>query len=133
MLSLLLAAQIFLAEYSAQVVRVVDGDTVAVHVYPWPGMIVETRIRLLGIDTPELRGRCDDEKAKARAAKQTTAGLLPPGATIKLRRVKRDKFAGRHDAEIILSDGRSLGDVLITAGLARAYDGGKRAGWCAVP
>ena len=132
MLFLLLAAQIFLPEYPAQIVRVIDGDTVVTHVYPWPGMIVETRIRVRGIDTPEIRGKCEEEKTKARDAKRMTAKLLPSGTKVELRNIKQDKYAGRHDADVILSDGRSLADALIAAGLARPYDGGKRPDWCNV-
>lgn len=127
-----LAAAEFLSEYPAQVVRVIDGDTVAVHVYPWPGVIVETRIRLLGVDTPELRGKCEAEKAKAREAKATVAKLLPVGSTVQIRNVKQDKYAGRHDADVILTDGRNLSEILIRSGLARSYDGGQRSGWCAL-
>ena len=77
-------------------------------------MLIETSIRVLGVDTPELRGKCDSERNKARV----------------LKKVKPDKYAGRHDAEIWLSDGRSLGDLLIGAGLAREYHGAARSGWC---
>ena len=132
-IALLIAAQIFLAEYPAEIVRVIDGDTLTVHIYPWPGVIVETRIRMLGIDTPEIRGKCAEEKDKAREAKQAVAQLLPIGAKVQIRNVRQDKYAGRHDAEVILADGRSVGEVLIAAGLARPYHGEKRDGWCALP
>lgn len=122
----------FLSEYPAQVVRVIDGDTVTVHVFPWPGVIVETRIRLLGVDTPELRGKCEEEKAKARAAKKLVAELLPVGTQVQIRKVKQDKYAGRHDAEIWLPDGRSVTEILVAQGTARLYDGGQRRGWCGV-
>lgn len=120
----------FLPDYPAQVVRVIDGDTVTVHVFPWPGVIVETRIRLLGVDTPELRGKCEEEKAKARAAKKLVAELLPVGSRVQIRKVKQDKYAGRHDAEIWLPDGRSVTQILVAEGAARFYNGGKRSAWC---
>lgn len=63
-LAFLLAAQVFTSDYPAQLVRVIDGDTVNVHVCPWTGLIVETWIRLLNIGTPELRGECDAAKVK---------------------------------------------------------------------
>jgi endonuclease YncB( thermonuclease family) len=130
LLSFLLLSLAFLPEYPAQVVRVIDGDTVSVHVYPWPGLIVETRIRLLGVDTPELRGKCEEEKRGAREARASLAKLLPAGTPVRIRNIKQDKYAGRHDAEIRLEDGRSVAEVLIGAGLARPYDGGTRAAWC---
>ena len=42
----------------AQVLRVIDGDTIAVRAQIWIGQSVETRVRIVGVDTPELRGRC---------------------------------------------------------------------------
>jgi len=30
----------------------------------------------------------------------------------------------------VIIDGKSLGDSLVSNGLARRYDGGKRGGWC---
>jgi endonuclease YncB( thermonuclease family) len=40
--------------YSAEVVHVIDGDTFAARVTIWPGVEVKTRVRLRGIDAPEL-------------------------------------------------------------------------------
>ena len=40
-----------------------------------------------------------------------------------------DKYGGRIDAEVWIDD-ILLSDALIAAGLARPYNGGKRAGWC---
>jgi len=37
----------------------------------------------------------------------------------------------RVDAYVVLRDGRDLGDALVSAGLARPYDGGHRQSWCA--
>ena len=36
-------------------------------------------VRVLGIDTPELRGKCQTEKEQARKAKQFTASKLRGG------------------------------------------------------
>ena len=55
----------------ADVLRVVDGDTFEVEADIWPGQKINTMVRLEAVDTPELRGRCSEEKAlaqKARAA-----------------------------------------------------------------
>src|SRR5690348_503028 len=36
--------------YPAEVLRVIDGDTFAARVRVWPGLDVETKVRLRGID-----------------------------------------------------------------------------------
>ncbi|MCA1972010.1 MAG: hypothetical protein LDL44_04160 [Caenispirillum sp.] len=48
--------------------RVVDGDTMEVTATPWPDVSVRTSMRLLGLDTPELRGRRPSERTAAQAA-----------------------------------------------------------------
>ena len=56
------------AAYPAQVLHVNDGDTFEARVSVWPGLEITTKVRLRGIDAPELRSRCADELAKAQAA-----------------------------------------------------------------
>src|SRR6266545_2438235 len=124
-LLLLLAALAAPVTYSATVLRVVDGDTVNVRIYIWFDQTIETSIRMRGVDTPELKGRCDTEKALALKAKQFTESHLPPGMTITLASVKPGKFGGRYDADVILWDGKRLADLLIAEGLARPYKGEK--------
>ena len=53
----------------AELIRVVDGDTLLVTARVWPGHRVDTRVRLLGIDAPELRSLCAEEREQARAAR----------------------------------------------------------------
>ena len=52
----------------ARVVSVIDGDTLEVRVHIWLGQNLDTRVRLAGIDAPELKGKCDREKDLARRA-----------------------------------------------------------------
>jgi endonuclease YncB( thermonuclease family) len=52
--------------YHATVKRVVDGDTIDVRAELWPQFFIETRIRLAGIDTPELHGKCPEERDSSR-------------------------------------------------------------------
>lgn len=112
----------------ADVERVIDGDTIAVTAEVWPGVVVRARVRVIGVDTPELRGACPAERAAAAAARDTVAGLV--GDRVLLTGVRPDKYAGRVDARVALADGRDLAAVLIAAGHGRPYDGGRRAGWC---
>ncbi len=53
--------------YPADVVRIIDGDTFEARVRVWPGVATDTKVRLRGIDAPELHARCDDERVRAEA------------------------------------------------------------------
>lgn len=130
MIALLFAAFITLTAYDASVVRVVDGDTVNVRIAIWIDQELSASIRVRGIDTPELKGQCVSERALAQMALAHAGYLLPAGARVVLSNVGADKFGGRYDADLRVPDGRMLAAVMIEAGLARAYKGGKRAGWC---
>jgi endonuclease YncB( thermonuclease family) len=96
------------AEFTAPVVKVVDGDTLVVLING------ETRrIRLHGIDAPEKR------QPFSRRAKRFAADLAL-GRTVTVREISRDKY-GRIVAEVILPDGRVLNEELVRAGLAWWY------------
>ena len=47
---------------SAKVIKVYDGDTFTVEAYPWPGLEAKASVRIDGVDTPEIRGKCEAEK-----------------------------------------------------------------------
>lgn len=112
----------------ADVLSVYDGDTFTARAHIWPGHYVETSVRVLGIDTPEIRGECQREKDLAVMARDRARELL--GATVSLRQVEPDKYGGRVDAYVTLGDGRDLAETLLSEGLGRPYDGGKRKSWC---
>jgi micrococcal nuclease len=117
--------------YSWPVVGVKDGDTIAVEIPGLPATLNPVAIRLRGVDTPESGGRakCAAERTLARRATGFTKWAIARGRRIEFAMLDWDKYGGRIDAEIWI-DGVSLADQLIAAGLARAYDGGKRGGWC---
>ncbi|MEW8522543.1 MAG: thermonuclease family protein [Candidatus Thiodiazotropha endolucinida] len=95
----------------------------------WPPVIGSSMpIRVIGIDAPEIRGRCQSEKLAARRARAITVDLLGKAQHIELRSLKRGKYF-RLLADVWV-DGQRLADQLILSGLARPYDGGKRKGWC---
>jgi micrococcal nuclease len=116
------------APVSMRMPRAVDGDTFTASITLWPDLTIKTHIRIAGIDAPELRGHCPSEKHLARDAKDALQFLLEGAVT--LRDVRRDKFGGRFVANVTLADGSDLAKTLIASGYARAYDGGKRKGWC---
>ncbi|MGE5506265.1 MAG: thermonuclease family protein [Actinomycetota bacterium] len=112
----------------AELVRVIDGDTIVVRAKLWPNLLAETHVRLLGVDAPELKGRCDAERELAEKARTFVAGRLE-NAAIRLFDVRPDKYGGRVLARVE-AGGKDLADQLLAAGLARPYHGRRREGWC---
>jgi micrococcal nuclease len=113
---------------AVRVLSVIDGDTFKAEASLWPGLAVTALIRVEGVDTPERRSRCAEERRLAMRAHDALAFLLE--GPIALHDVRRDKFGGRFIASVSLADGSDLGETLIAAGYARPYSGGKRASWC---
>ena len=113
--------------YEAILLAVVDGDTFKAKVEVWPNVQVTTSIRLAGVDTPELRGKCPEEIAAAKAA-QARLGSLLAGQII-VSKIKLDKYASRVDAYVVVND-IPIADRLVSEGFARYYTSGPRKGWC---
>ncbi|WP_017445698.1 thermonuclease family protein [Gayadomonas joobiniege] len=113
-----------------QVVSIYDGDTFRVDIDGWPDVIGKrVPIRLNGVDTPEIRGKCEAEKKLAREAKMFTVEKLRNAKRVELKNIQRGKYF-RIVADTYV-DGASLGELLINKQLARRYDGkSKRLGWC---
>ncbi len=109
---------------------VIDGDTFAAAVKLDADISITVRVRIINIDTPEINGDCEYEIDAAHRAKDRLTELLSVGDVIDLQNIQDDKYLGRIDANVILSDGRDVGRVLVDGGFARPYDGGKRGSWC---
>ena len=120
------AVEIFAGPVSAKVVRVVDGDTIAVEARPWPGQIIETLVRVRGVDTPELRSSCGAEKEAANIAKDYVISLLDEGDRVELRAIAGDKYFGRVVADVGVPEKGDLSTLLLTGGYAVPYDGGRK-------
>ena len=118
-LALLFAAALSFPALALERARVVDGDTIRVDGEP---------VRVMGLDAPEMRGRCPAEIAAARRAKDRMAELIAGGVT--LRRHGRDRYR-RLLAVVTDSRGRDVAVVMIREGLARPYGGERRQSWCA--
>ena len=129
------AKEIYPGPYRAEVVKVIDSDTIRARVHIWPGMTVETSVRLFGVDTPEkFRPQCPQEKALAMKATAFVRELVRPGDMIRLRAVQNGKYAGRVVAQVyftnVSGDEVRLGRMLIDHGFARPYFGGTKSSWC---
>jgi endonuclease YncB( thermonuclease family) len=124
-----LAEEALAGPVSAVVERVVDGDTVDVRAHIWLGQSLTVRVRIDGVDTPEMRSDCADERRLAVAARDFLARRLL-NKEITLLRVVYDKFGGRVRADIRDSEG-DIAQALLAAGFARPYRGERRQSWCA--
>jgi len=86
-------------------------------------------IRVNGIDTPENRGKCEKEKYGSKQAQQMVADILKDAEQIALKNMERGKYF--RIAAYVIVDGENLADMLIEAGMAIRYDGGKKIHkWC---
>jgi endonuclease YncB( thermonuclease family) len=114
----------------ATVVDVVDGDTIDVVAYPWPGVTMSARVRILGIDTPETyRPGCERERDLGRLATAYVRSSV--GEQIWLTEVQDepDKF-GRLLARVLTKDGIDIGRELMRQGLATVWPPPEEWDWC---
>ena len=118
------------AAHPAEVLRVIDGDTFEARVRVWPGLEITTKIRLRGIDAPELaKPRCDDERLKALAARDALQAILDQG-DVGVSAVTLDKYGGRVVADASTRATPDVSAALLGANLVRRYSGGRREAWC---
>ena len=112
-------------EYNAEVLRVVDGDTLDARIDLGFDVHVNKRIRLMGIDTWESRTRDKAEKVKGLAAKARLKELLKEDKNkFKLISHGTGKF-GRVLGDIEISVG-NVCDILVEEGHAYSYFGGNK-------
>lgn len=108
-----------------KVIKVYDGDTITIaSVLPnTTEPIYRFSIRLNGIDTPEIRGKTQEEKELAIQVRDALAEKIY-GKMVELRNVGNEKY-GRVLADIYL-DGENINQWLVDENFAVAYDGGKK-------
>ena len=111
-----------------EVLRTIDGDTFVARVMVDNRAIV-TRVRLRGIDAPELKAACAREFRMAVAATSALRRLLGEGA-VTIFNLGPDKYSGRVVADVATARTANVSQALLAAGQARRYDGGHRDGWC---
>jgi micrococcal nuclease len=117
-----------LGSVSAHVTRVIDGDTFEAAANIWLGQSVDVRVRMEGIDAPELHARCASELQRANLAKDALDKRIG-GADVWLSRVKYDKYGGRVRASVSDDQG-SVNQMMLDKGYAREYHGERRKSWC---
>jgi endonuclease YncB( thermonuclease family) len=109
-----------------------DGDTFFIHCQQ--GFRCKNNklgVRIMGFDSPEIKGQCQSEKILAREAKQFVVTKIRAAQSIELviNPKKRYGYWKRLLAWVKL-DGHDLAEMVIAANLGRVYHGGKRKGWC---
>ena len=114
--------------YNAKVLRVIDGDTFEARVQIWLDHYAEYKIRLRGIDAPELRAKCNAAKRQAVRAKTILEKMLQD-TDVKLMNIERGKYGGRVIADVLVGQ-EDISQFMIDNRVARSYSGNARESWC---
>jgi micrococcal nuclease len=122
------AAQTLPGPFSFEVLQVIDGDTFRARVPIWLDQTVTVKIRLSGVDTPEMKGKCPAETARAKLARDFAVTWLQQD-DLRLVNVRYGTYAGRVLATAQTAEGVTLSQALLQAELAQPYRG-RRAQWC---
>ena len=110
---------------NVEYVRNYDGDTVTFNIkqlHPLVGHNIPIRVR--GLDTPEIRGKCEQEKIKAKIARDLVKRELTDAKKIDLKNVARGKYF--RIVANIEADGKDITQILLDNGLAVWYNGGTK-------
>ena len=117
-----------LFQYEAEVIRVVDGDTIDAKISLGFDVYVKKRIRFQGFNAPESRTRDLEEKKRGLAAKDRVIEILEENGNKFILKSHGVGKYGRCLGEIFVE---TLGDdslqkTLINEGHGVEYNGGKR-------
>lgn len=129
LISLLTFISLNVFSFEVPVRYVYDGDTIMITISTLPHPLSNMSVRLSGIDTPEIRGKCQSEKDMAKLAKEKLQELIGTDKVITLTHFSHDKFGGRINGKVSVN-GKDLATELISSGLAKPYSGGTRSSWC---
>jgi micrococcal nuclease len=111
--------------YRANVKKVYDGDTITVDIDLGFSMTLNgLKVRLIGIDTAELKSKDKQLKEKGIAARDWLRSKILD-QDVYLESGGLDKY-GRWLGKIHTKDGLCCNDELIKLGLAVVYDGGTK-------
>ena len=108
--------------YKAKVNSIYDGDTIRVDIDLGFGIIFRDQsLRLLGIDTPEIRG---DEREQGLISRSFVAERIPVGSVVQIitKKDSKEKF-GRYLATVYYGEElKNLNEELLQNGMAKPYD-----------
>lgn len=103
--------------YRANLVRVIDGDTVVLDVDCGFHMRIKASFRLFGINAPEMRG---DTLEAAKIARDALSAMIPGGDILIKTHKEPDKY-GRWLVEIMGENGRTVNERMVIEGFAKEY------------
>jgi len=113
-------------EYQANVIEVLDGDTITVTIDLGFKLTYSTPVRFFGINAPEVHSTNAKEKSDGLKAKAKLTELLA-GKIVTLRTVKPNDKYGRYLADVYLSGGglqeKSVNQQMIDLGFCKPWDG----------
>ncbi len=110
---------------NVSIASVYDGDTFKINLNCSLAVYCEkVPVRVLGVDTPEIKGKTEREKKLAQQAKAFTKDFLARGP-VSLTHCGRDKYF-RLLCDVTNGEGKNLAQELIKAHLGYAYYGGKK-------
>jgi endonuclease YncB( thermonuclease family) len=113
----------------SKVISIYDGDTLRVNIDSFPDIVGKNiRIRIKGIDAPEIKGNCQKEIDLAIMARDYLINAINKSNLIELRNIERGKYF-RIVGELYI-DGENISNNLIKRRLAYHYNGGKKRSWC---
>lgn len=133
-------------DFEATIIATIDGDSVGIE-FPradkdWTDLFRQRSVRIMaridekgngvGIDTPEMKDRRPDIRARAIAAKIRMAQLCPVNSKCVIRIVDvsnpDDKYGGRIDA-LLFVNGVNVGAQMVHEGHAKEWNGKGSAPW----
>lgn len=110
---------------NVSVASVYDGDTFKINLNCSLAFYCEkVPVRVLGVDTPEIKGKTEKEKRLAKKAKAFSKDFLNDGP-ISLSNCSRDKYF-RLLCDVTNARGQNLAQELIKNDLGYEYWGGKK-------
>ena len=108
-------------EYNAKLINVVDGDTLDFEVSLGFGIFHKIRVRLDGIDTPEIRRGTEEERKHGREAKKYLEwSWLNQEGVLVTHKDRKGKY-GRYIADFY-SNGKDIVGDLIDNGFEKRED-----------
>jgi micrococcal nuclease len=112
----------------SDVIKIVDGDTVDLKIDLGFNIFTVQRIRLAGIDAPELKGLTEEERKHATEAKNFVVNYFEEAKTngyqIYVKTTLDDKY-GRMLGRIHCNN-KCLNDLMISNKMAVPYTGGTK-------
>jgi micrococcal nuclease len=116
----------------ALVTRIIDGDTIKVRAQIWLEQEIVVRVRLAGVDAPEMTAPCEGARKLAEEARSLVVREIE-GARVILTHIHGGKYFGRVIGRVQTPKGDDLSTLLLEAGLAVPYSGGRRPPPCPNP